>query len=125
MTTQSVPQNTQYKTKSRCPERSRPVRLDLSDRPLCDFRRAGAGLPQHPEYINVIRQVSIYGMLAIGMTFVILTGGIDLSIGSVLALAGLVCGAVKKGSRGLLGRAWARRTASDCRRPSPRPSPSA
>ncbi len=52
---------------------------------------------------NVIRQVSIYGMLAIGMTFVILTGGIDLSIGSVLALAGLVCAAVEKGSRGLLG----------------------
>jgi ribose/xylose/arabinose/galactoside ABC-type transport system permease subunit len=52
---------------------------------------------------NVIRQVSIYGMLAIGMTFVILTGGIDLSIGSVLALAGLVAAAVEKGSRGLLG----------------------
>ena len=52
---------------------------------------------------NVMRQVSIYGMLAIGMTFVILTGGIDLSIGSVLALAGLVCAAVEKGSRGLLG----------------------
>jgi ribose/xylose/arabinose/galactoside ABC-type transport system permease subunit len=52
---------------------------------------------------NVIRQVSIYGMLAIGMTFVILTGGIDLSIGSVLALAGLVAAAVEKGSTGLLG----------------------
>ena len=37
------------------------------------------------------------------MTFVILTGGIDLSIGSVLALAGLVCAAVEKGSTGLLG----------------------
>jgi len=52
---------------------------------------------------NVMRQVSIYGLLAIGMTFVILTGGIDLSIGSVLALAGLVCAAVEKGSRLLLG----------------------
>ena len=52
---------------------------------------------------NVIRQVSIYGLLAIGMTFVILTGGIDLSIGSVLALAGLVCAAVEKGGTGLLG----------------------
>jgi ribose transport system permease protein/inositol transport system permease protein len=38
---------------------------------------------------NVLRQVSIYGLLAVGMTFVILTGGIDLSIGSLLALAGL------------------------------------
>ncbi|KJF65898.1 ABC transporter permease [Rhizobium nepotum] len=38
--------------------------------------------------INVLRQVSINGVLAIGMTFVILTAGIDLSIGSILALAG-------------------------------------
>jgi ribose/xylose/arabinose/galactoside ABC-type transport system permease subunit len=51
---------------------------------------------------NVLRQVSIYGLLAVGMTFVILTGGIDLSIGSVLALAGLVAASVEKGGRGLL-----------------------
>ncbi|NTA83795.1 ABC transporter permease [Agrobacterium tumefaciens] len=38
--------------------------------------------------INVLRQVSINGVLAVGMTFVILTAGIDLSIGSILALAG-------------------------------------
>ncbi len=46
---------------------------------------------------NVMRQVSIYGILAIGMTFVILTRGIDLSIGSVVAFAGLVAAAVAKG----------------------------
>jgi ribose/xylose/arabinose/galactoside ABC-type transport system permease subunit len=46
---------------------------------------------------NVLRQVSIYGLLAIGMTFVILTAGIDLSIGSVVAFAGLVAAAVAKG----------------------------
>jgi len=51
---------------------------------------------------NVLRQVSIYGLLAVGMTFVILTGGIDLSIGSLLALAGLVSAAVYKGGMGLL-----------------------
>jgi ribose/xylose/arabinose/galactoside ABC-type transport system permease subunit len=51
---------------------------------------------------NVLRQVSIYGLLAVGMTFVILTGGIDLSIGSILALAGLVCAAVVKGGTGAL-----------------------
>ena len=51
---------------------------------------------------NVLRQVSIYGLLAVGMTFVILTGGIDLSIGSVLAFAGLVGASVEKGGRGLL-----------------------
>jgi len=37
--------------------------------------------------LNVIRQVSIFGILAIGQTFMILTAGIDLSVGSVLALA--------------------------------------
>jgi ribose/xylose/arabinose/galactoside ABC-type transport system permease subunit len=46
---------------------------------------------------NVMRQVSIVGLLAIGMTFVILTAGIDLSIGSLLAFAGLVAAAVAKG----------------------------
>ena len=40
--------------------------------------------------INVLRQVSINGLLSIGMTFVILTGGIDLSVGSVLAFGGIV-----------------------------------
>lgn len=36
--------------------------------------------------LNVIRQVSIFGIMAIGETFVIITAGIDLSIGSILAL---------------------------------------
>lgn len=39
---------------------------------------------------NVLLQTSINGVLAIGMTFVILTRGIDLSVGSVAALAGIV-----------------------------------
>jgi putative xylitol transport system ATP-binding protein len=39
---------------------------------------------------NVLLQTSINGVLAIGMTFVIITRGIDLSVGSVLALAGIV-----------------------------------
>lgn len=47
--------------------------------------------------INVMRQVSIYGLLAIGMTFVILTAGIDLSVGAVVAFAGLAAAAVAKG----------------------------
>src|SRR5260370_42420453 len=46
---------------------------------------------------NILRQVSIYGLLAVGMTFVILTAGIDLSIGSLVAFAGLVAAAVAKG----------------------------
>jgi ribose transport system permease protein len=38
--------------------------------------------------MNVLRQVSVVGILAVGMTFVILTGGIDLSVGAVMALVG-------------------------------------
>ncbi|GEL04521.1 ribose transport system permease protein [Rummeliibacillus stabekisii] len=39
---------------------------------------------------NVLRQVSISALIAFGMTFVILTGGIDLSVGSTLALTGAI-----------------------------------
>lgn len=45
-------------------------------------------MPQN--LFNVGMQISINGILAVGMTCVILTGGIDLSIGSTLAIAGLV-----------------------------------
>lgn len=41
---------------------------------------------------NLSRQVAINGILAVGMTYVILIGGIDLSIGSVVALSGVVAG---------------------------------
>ncbi|MFD1334224.1 ribose ABC transporter permease [Oceanobacillus iheyensis] len=37
--------------------------------------------------MNLLRQISINGLIAFGMTFVILTGGIDLSVGSILALS--------------------------------------
>ena len=39
---------------------------------------------------NVLRQVSINGICAIGMTFVILTGGIDLSVGAIIAVSGVL-----------------------------------
>src|SRR5919108_2280639 len=45
----------------------------------------------------LLRQNFVYGILAVGMTFVILTGGIDLSVGSVVAFAGLVAAAAAKG----------------------------
>ncbi|MBK8049559.1 MAG: ABC transporter permease [Anaerolineales bacterium] len=40
--------------------------------------------------LNIIRQISVMGLIAIGVTMVIITGGIDLSSGSVLALAAVV-----------------------------------
>nr|WP_163500350.1 ABC transporter permease [Halomonas socia] len=39
---------------------------------------------------NVLRQVSYTGIIAIGMTFVIIAGGIDLSVGSMVALVGVI-----------------------------------
>ena len=46
---------------------------------------------------NVMRQISITGLIALGMTFVILTAGIDLSVGSLLAFCGMVAAVVAKG----------------------------
>jgi ribose/xylose/arabinose/galactoside ABC-type transport system permease subunit len=43
-----------------------------------------------PNLLNVARQISINGILAVGVTLVLLTGGVDLSLGSVVALAGVV-----------------------------------
>jgi ribose/xylose/arabinose/galactoside ABC-type transport system permease subunit len=40
--------------------------------------------------LNVVRQNSMLGLVALGMTFVILTGGIDLSVGALLAVAGVI-----------------------------------
>jgi ribose/xylose/arabinose/galactoside ABC-type transport system permease subunit len=49
--------------------------------------------PQFPRvgnFLNVARQVSLNGILAVGVTYVLLTGGVDLSLGSVVALSGVV-----------------------------------
>lgn len=56
-----------------------------------------------PNYLTVSNflimssHVAIYGVLAIGMLLVILNGGIDLSVGSVLALSGVMAGAMMQG----------------------------
>jgi ribose transport system permease protein len=41
---------------------------------------------------NVARNCAFVGIIALGMTAVIITGGIDLSVGSILCLAGMVTG---------------------------------
>jgi len=50
--------------------------------------------------INVLRQVSLESIIAFGMTLVIVTGGIDLSVGSVAALAGVTAGVVMEALAG-------------------------
>jgi ribose/xylose/arabinose/galactoside ABC-type transport system permease subunit len=41
-------------------------------------------------FLNVLRRSSVYGIIAVGMTFVIVSAGIDLSVGSLVALSGMV-----------------------------------
>ena len=41
--------------------------------------------------INILRQVAVLGILTAGMTFVIISGGMDLSVGSQLGLTGVLC----------------------------------
>lgn len=44
--------------------------------------------------LNVVEQTSINAIVAVGMTFVIISGGIDLSVGSIVALSGVALGAL-------------------------------
>jgi len=48
------------------------------------------GFLTYANLTNVVRQISINGILAVGVTFVLLTGGVDLSLGSLVALTGVV-----------------------------------
>jgi ribose/xylose/arabinose/galactoside ABC-type transport system permease subunit len=53
--------------------------------------------------VMVLRQTSINGILAIGVTFVIISGGIDLSLGSVVALTGVAAASfAHPGTHGLI-----------------------
>lgn len=67
-----------------------------------------AGCLLEPSFIklenqrDVLQRVSINGILAVGMTMVILTAGIDLSVGSVLSLCSVLCAMM------VMGRGWNR-----------------
>lgn len=43
-------------------------------------------------FINIINQITVWGLLGLGMTMVIITGGIDLSVGSIMALSMMILG---------------------------------
>ena len=51
-------------------------------------------------FLNVLRRSSVYGIIAIGMTSIIISAGIDLSVGSMIALCGMVGAAVMAGLGG-------------------------
>lgn len=50
----------------------------------------GAGFAGFDNILVILRQASVIGVISIGMTFVILAGGIDLSVGAVIGLASVV-----------------------------------
>ncbi len=52
--------------------------------------------------INVIRQVSIVGIMAVGMTYVIMVAEIDLGVGSLLLVCGMVAAVLQRSGAGLL-----------------------
>ncbi|MBL9204778.1 MAG: ribose ABC transporter permease [Opitutaceae bacterium] len=55
---------------------------------------------------NILRQISVNLCLSIGMTLVILSGGIDLSVGAILALSGALAAGVLKQGLGIPGTEW-------------------
>jgi ribose transport system permease protein len=50
--------------------------------------------------LNVLEQTAINAIVAVGMTFVIISGGIDLSVGSILALSGIALGTALEAGAG-------------------------
>ena len=56
------------------------------------FSFAASSFLQINTLTMVAKHVALYGILALGMTFVIITGGIDLSVGSVVGLVGMLAG---------------------------------
>ena len=40
--------------------------------------------------MNILRQIAVYGILACGMAFTMMTGGIDLTVGSIAGVSGAV-----------------------------------
>lgn len=61
-------------------------------------------------FLNVLRRSSVNGIISVGMTMVIISAGIDLSVGSMLALSGMA-GAY---TMILLGGGKSRTSSSDC-----------
>lgn len=54
-------------------------------------------------FINTIRQISMLGIYSVGIAFVIIAGGIDLSIGSVIGLTGVLIAKISSPAAGGLG----------------------
>ena len=60
------------------------------------FSIVAPGFASVTNFILILLQVSVMGILSIGMLFVILSRGIDLSVGSILAVSGMFAGLLAK-----------------------------
>jgi len=56
---------------------------------------------------NILTEVSIYGVIAVGMTFVILTRGVDLAVGSLVGFSGILAASAAGALTGGAGAGWA------------------
>ena len=79
------------------------VALCLGIGAVCQYKVISGQWPENSfttadNFLLILYQVSVNGILAIGMTLVILSGGIDLSVGSVLAFAGMFAASFATGS---------------------------
>ena len=66
------------------------------------FAIASPTFLQPTNIVGVFRQIAINGVLALGMTLVIITGGIDLSVGSLMAITGVVSAMILESNPNML-----------------------
>jgi putative xylitol transport system permease protein len=82
------------------------VLLCIVEASVCQYKVATGAWPENSfltvnNTLLILLQISINGILAIGMTFVIISGGIDLSVGSVLAFGGMLAASFATSSVGV------------------------
>ena len=58
-------------------------------------------------FLNILNQASVVGVAAVGVTLVMITGGVDLSVGSVITLSADICATVMSGNDARIGLAVA------------------
>lgn len=75
--------------------------LELAIFEYVGYQQKGLHFLSLSNLTNVLNQGSLFGIMSVGMTFVILTGGIDLAVGSLAALAGVVCAKITFANTGL------------------------
>jgi len=69
----------------------------------CYFAYQSPAFSTLSNFILIFNQIAVNGILAFGVTFVIISGGIDLSIGSILAVSGVVAALFAQAETGNLG----------------------